>query len=285
MSHHFELKIPSREGHLVGKLVVITGANGVENKLCIILHGLLNHKESFVVNGIEQGLDKTYNTFTFDFTGNGLSSGKSTYSDYEQQVQDVIQVLSYFKQNGFNFENNGIQVVTKEQGIRFNVEVIIGHSKGGSIALLLASNLDCNLNVPYIINISGRVDLREKSMARFEPEQLEKIGKGKEVVWKVGPKNRKIFISNNDFLWRDKFNLDIYNNINNQPNIKGMVTIHGMKDKVVKYQDAILIKEMIKINHQVFILEGVSHFFDKQGEIDQLVSIINQYLLNNKTKL
>lgn len=108
--------------------------------LCILCHGFQSSKELPTLVSIAGALAAAgVSSYRFDFTGNGESEGEFAYGNYWREAEDLRSVVKYWRFRGW-------QVVS-----------VIGHSKGGNAVLLYASKYK---DVPNIVNISGRFDLR-----------------------------------------------------------------------------------------------------------------------------
>lgn len=108
--------------------------------LCILCHGFRSSKELPTLISTSKALTQAgFSAFRFDFTGNGESEGEFAYGNYWREAEDLRAVVKYWQYRGRT------------------IAALIGHSKGGNAVLLYASKYQ---DVPNIVNISGRFDLR-----------------------------------------------------------------------------------------------------------------------------
>lgn len=301
--NHFPLTIPGRDGAKISAIFGLSKSFCHQQSiagtrpLIIVLHGLRDHKNSETIGGIEKELPALFDTVRFDFSGNGDSEGETSYSDYPFQVEDLEIVIKFIEAHSFSIgslESPSLTVhpihipnqpTSEVSGhFAFNVKVLIGHSKGGTVSMLFASKKTCR--IPYIINISGRSDLREKSMHRFKDDQLQGIDAGEKVLWRTfsdsNNQKRPIWVSASDFSWRDTFNPDVFKEIASNQSIRAVLTVHGTGDKVVPLADAVAFDECFRKSsrHTLRTLPGFSHQFLKEGEMRELTLVINTWLLD-----
>ncbi|WP_070138144.1 bifunctional alpha/beta hydrolase/OsmC family protein [Crocinitomix algicola] len=114
------------------------------------------------VRNISQALNKKgIAVVRFDFTGLGKSEGEFTESHFEANVEDLLDV------NQFLIENYQTP------------QLIIGHSLGGSAAIVAASKLD---NIKAVVTIGSPADIQHT--ARHFASQAEdlKIGEHTDVI-------------------------------------------------------------------------------------------------------
>ncbi|KAJ9073748.1 hypothetical protein DSO57_1012968 [Entomophthora muscae] len=299
----FPLNIPGRGGHTISGIVGLANNFSPQQSLegtrplIVILHGLRDHKNSETITGIEKELPPHFDTFRFDFSGNGDSEGETSYSDYPFQVEDLEIVIQFLETHDFCIPSLDqhclepcLEYIGRKLGcpvnpcFAFNLKVLIGHSKGGTVSMLFASRKTCR--IPYIINISGRNDLREKSMHRFKPEQMHSVNEGEKIVWRTftdsNDQKRPIWVSTYDFIWRDEFQPDVFKAIRTNQSIKAVLTVHGTDDTVVPLKDAIAFDNCFPKNsiHTLKVLNGFSHMFLRDGEMKGLTFAINNWLLD-----
>ncbi|KAI8526567.1 hypothetical protein RHMOL_Rhmol12G0006700 [Rhododendron molle] len=109
-------------------------------RIVILCHDFPSTKESNTMVNLAVALGKEGTTaFRFDFSGNGESNGCFQYGDYWRQAEDLRAVVEHF--------NRGRRVTS----------AIVGHGKGGNVALLYASKYH---DISTVVNVSGCYDLR-----------------------------------------------------------------------------------------------------------------------------
>ncbi|XP_021889489.1 uncharacterized protein LOC110808321 isoform X2 [Carica papaya] len=94
--------------------------------------------------------------FRFDFAGNGESEGSFQYGNYFREADDLHAVIQHFH------EENRV------------VSAILGHSKGGNVVLLYAYKY---CDIPAVINVSGRYDLKRGIEERLGINFMQRIEK------------------------------------------------------------------------------------------------------------
>ncbi|KXN70059.1 alpha/beta-hydrolase [Conidiobolus coronatus NRRL 28638] len=269
--------------NLIGNLIINSRNSTFNRRLLIICHGLLDTKESPVIDYIQNAIftyeNSSFDILKFDFAGNGESEGMTTYSDYPGQVEDLKDWIDAF-------QNKTIELPSSkgEDSYRFTVDVVSGHSKGGTVVMLYASKYP---EIENIINLSGRCKLQECSLHRFKKEQLKQLEEVGKFKWKqmassVTPEHiRDVYVLASDFDWRQKFDYECYKAILNNPN-RLVHTIHGTKDSVVPYEDAIMFDQLVKPSHILHSIKDAGHVFNSEAEQLELKSCLHKCLDNLK---
>ncbi|EYU28398.1 hypothetical protein MIMGU_mgv1a0141892mg, partial [Erythranthe guttata] len=141
-----------RDEKLVGVL-----HDTASQKLVVLCHGFRSTKEFDIMVNVASALESEgISAFRFDFSGNGESEGLFHFGNYSSEVEDLRSVIDYF------------------QEINRSTVAILGHSKGGNVVLLYASKYH---DIPAVVNISGRYDLKKGLEERIGKKFLEKINK------------------------------------------------------------------------------------------------------------
>ncbi|CAB4409413.1 unnamed protein product [Rhizophagus irregularis] len=104
--------------------------------IVILCHGLLNTRFSKTIT-LRNRKEFLNHTLSFDFQGNGLSGGTTTYGNYYEEVEKHSQ-------------------------------------RSSRCCFYIASKYN---DVPLIVNLSARYDHTEAPSNRFKPEQLEELQK------------------------------------------------------------------------------------------------------------
>ncbi|KAF5182061.1 Alpha/beta-Hydrolases superfamily protein, partial [Thalictrum thalictroides] len=124
-------------------------------ELVILCHGLGASKEETTMGNLADAITKEgISVFRFDFAGNGESEGSFQFGNYLRDVDDLRSVVLYFS------------------GGKHAIITVLGHSKGGNVVLLYASKYH---DVPTIVNVSGRYDLKKGIDDRFGKDFLQNI--------------------------------------------------------------------------------------------------------------
>ncbi|KAG2174648.1 hypothetical protein INT44_006912, partial [Umbelopsis vinacea] len=107
---------------------------GRRPRLILIVHGVMGHKNYLFQKLLAQKLP--YESFRFDFRGNGDSDGTTRFGNISDDVEDIKTVTSYFESKGYE------------------IYAIVGHSRGSVASFRYAST--CRVPVPHIVNVAGR---------------------------------------------------------------------------------------------------------------------------------
>ncbi|KAL9294186.1 putative feruloyl esterase [Arabidopsis thaliana] len=214
--------------------------------------------------------------FRFDFSGNGESEGSFYYGNYNYEADDLHSVIQYF--------SNLNRVVT----------IILGHSKGGDVVLLYASKYH---DIPNVINLSGRYDLKKGIGERLGEDFLERIKQQGYIDVKDGIVitlrfsctviRTLVLLSmywfvTGDSGYRvteeslmDRLNTDMHEACLKIDKECRVLTVHGSGDETVPVEDA---KEFAKIipNHELQIVEGADHCYTNYQS--QLVLTVMEFI-------
>ncbi len=238
---------------LGGKISITTfGNENISQKKCIILvHGFKGFKDwGYAPYFGESFSSKGYFVITFNFSHNGIGENKFEFTELEK-----------FANNTFTREITELEDVVKayinnEFGMVDNPSIgIVGHSRGGAIALLTASKLE---NVKAV-STWGSV----ATLDRYSERQKE--------IWR----NKGYFsVMNMRTKQEMRLNLnileDLEKNQNDSLNIekkvselnKPLLIVHGKEDLAVKIDEA---KQLFdwsnKNNTELKIIENTGHTF------------------------
>ncbi|MCP4520176.1 MAG: OsmC family protein [Cytophagales bacterium] len=151
------LKITNRYGTDLS-VTVDFPSNQKAYHIAIFSHCFTCHSNINAVRNINRALNKNgIAVVRFDFTGLGRSSGNFSDSHFEANVEDLLDVHEH---------------ITKEY---FAPELIIGHSLGGSAAIVAASLLP---NIKAVSTIGSPSDVEHTTKHfRDQLEELEETGK------------------------------------------------------------------------------------------------------------
>lgn len=225
------------------KLCGILNINNNKSEMSIICHARTSSKDSRPTTLLSEELNRNgINNFRFDFVSCGESSGD--WNDYtvSNMIDNLNDVLDYFKQK------KGIK--------KFN---LIGCSMGGRIISLV----DCkkyNVNklvlwypaLDYrkgIFNLPGKKEIQAKKDGYF------KIEKGVKLSYEYFKDERKYCAYKN--LYR--------NNIQK-------IFLHGDKDPFVNYKNTVKIVKKCK-NSKLYIINGGDHGFHDDNCMKEALAI------------
>ncbi|KMZ68914.1 Esterase/lipase/thioesterase [Zostera marina] len=224
----------------------------------IICHGFRFSKESKPTVDISDALLKAgISTFRFDFSGNGESEGEFKYANYWREVEDLRTAVVYFS----NTRN-------------IPVRAIIGHSKGGNVVVLYASKYH---DVPRVVNIAGRFDLKAGVEERLGVDFLQKIKTDGFVEVTTTGTGGTYRVTEESLM--DRLDTKMTPACSEIDRNCKVLTIHGSSDEVTPVADAWEFDKVVP-NHEVRIIEGADHFF-VCPHTEELVLIIIEFLKNS----
>ncbi|KAL1917581.1 uncharacterized protein VTP21DRAFT_3974 [Calcarisporiella thermophila] len=223
-----------------------------KKKLIIICHGVFGHKNYLFQRLLAENLP--IDNFRFDFRGNGESDGMTRYSNIDDDVEDLKDIVKYFRQRGYF------------------IYALVGHSRG-SIACMKYTCL-FERSIPIMVNIAGRYHMAAiwsyiNSISNFK-EELKTRGYYNQVYFSRGQWiSRQVSRENIEQYakWDNSYLLDF-------PQTTSVLTCHGMKDKRVSVTDAHSYANIIP-NHKIYLFDGAGHNFT--GYSKQLVDVIISY--------
>ncbi|KAI8553477.1 hypothetical protein RHMOL_Rhmol05G0019200 [Rhododendron molle] len=237
--------IPNNNGE---KLVGILHESG-SVEIVILCHGFRSTKESDTMVNLAVALEKEGITvFRFDFSGNGESEGSFNYGHYWSEAEDLRAVIHHFS------------------GMSRRTSAILGHSKGGNVVLLYASKYH---DIPTVVNVSGRYDLKkgiEERMGKDFFEQIRKDGyfdfknKKGEVDYRVTQESLT-----------DRLNTKMHDACLQIDKNCRVLTVHGSADDTIPVDDAVEFAKIIP-NHKLHVVQGADHCYTKhQTELASVV--------------
>ncbi len=213
---------------LGGKISITTfGNENISQKNCIILiHGFKGFKDwGYAPYFGEYLSNKGYFVITFNFSHNGIGENKYEFTELEKFANNTFtREITELKDVVKAYENNKFGVID-------NPSIgLIGHSRGGAIALLTASQLE---NVK-VVSTWGSI----ATLDRYSERQKE--------IWR---KKGYFSVMNMRTKQEMRLNLtlleDIENNsdsLNIKKNIselnKPLLIVHGSEDLAVKVNEA-----------------------------------------------
>ncbi|KAL8505858.1 hypothetical protein ACS0TY_016909 [Phlomoides rotata] len=235
-----KLTIPNKRGE---KLVGVLHETGSE-KLVVLCHGFRSTKEYDLMVNLAAALENEgISAFRFDFSGNGESEGSFHFGNYKSEADDLRSVVEYFT------------------GVNRTTVVVLGHSKGGDCVLLYASMYH---DIPAVVNISGRYDLKRGIEERFGKNIWERLKKDGYIDVKT--KNDGNYRVTEESM-TERFNTNIHEACLSIDESCRVLTVHGSADEVIPIEDA---KEIAKLvpNHCLKIVEGANHgYTSHQAEL------------------
>ncbi|ANM63817.1 alpha/beta-Hydrolases superfamily protein [Arabidopsis thaliana] len=255
-----KLRMDSSQGSTQQKIVILNSHN--ENlvgllhetgstEIVVLCHGFRSNKNFEIMKNVAVAIEREgISAFRFDFSGNGESEGSFYYGNYNYEADDLHSVIQYF--------SNLNRVVT----------IILGHSKGGDVVLLYASKYH---DIPNVINLSGRYDLKKGIGERLGEDFLERIKQQGYIDVKDGDSGYRV----TEESLMDRLNTDMHEACLKIDKECRVLTVHGSGDETVPVEDA---KEFAKIipNHELQIVEGADHCYTNYQS--QLVLTVMEFI-------
>ncbi|XP_028777303.1 uncharacterized protein LOC114733993 isoform X1 [Neltuma alba] len=234
------------------KLVgILHGAGSTE--LVILCHGLQSSKERIPMVNLAAALENNgTSAFRFDFAGNGESEGLFRYGNYYREADDLRAVVQHFREE------------------KYIITAIIGHSKGGNVALLYASKYK---DVDIIVNISGRFNLVKGIEGRLGKNFMQRIKRDGFIDVK-NARGKLIYRVTEESLM-DRLSTITHTSCLLIPQTCRVLTVHGSKDPIVPAEDALDFANFIS-NHELRIIEGADHEYSCHQ--DELIHIVLEFI-------
>lgn len=217
------------------RLVGILNRPRVEKhpRLCVVLvHGFTGNKDRDFFPDVARRLARAgYPVFRFDFSGNGESEGKFGDATLSKEVGDLRAALDALEDRGFRFF------------------ILVGHSMGGAVSLLLAPR---DRRVRALIMIAGVGDTRAM-LARYSIPVLRRRGP-----------YRIIRLWGRQFSLRDEFfaELSTTDLAREARHVRiPTLLVHGDRDRVIPIEEALSLFQVVRGPKRFVIVRGASHSF------------------------
>lgn len=250
-----EERIVLTNGHNEKLIGILQKTNS--DDLVVLCHGFRSTKESKPISYLSDALlSQGISTFRFDFSGNGESDGTFMYGNYWKEVEDLRTAVMYFS------EKRNIPV-----------RGIVGHSKGGDVVILYASKYH---DIPTVVNISGRFDLKIGVKERLGDDFLVKIKNNGFID--VATNGNGIGYRVTEQSLMDRFATDVKAACSTIDPTCKVLTIHGSSDIVIPVSDASEFHRLIS-NHELRIVEGADHSYTQNKT--ELTSAVVHFLKSN----
>ncbi|XP_047946798.1 uncharacterized protein LOC125193103 isoform X1 [Salvia hispanica] len=244
-----KVTIPNKHGNNLVGILHDTGSP----QLVVLCHGFRSTKEYRIMVNLAGALEKEgISAFRFDFCGNGESEGTFQICNYSDDVDDLRSVVDYFV------------------GLKRSTIAVLGHSKGGDVALLYASKYH---DIPAVINISGRYDLKQGIDEWFGIDIWERLKKDGYIDVKTKTGEVEYRVTEESMM--ERRNTDMHQAcLLIDANCRSL-TVYGSADDLVPIEDA---TEFAKIlpNHQLKIIQGANHGYTLHQH--ELVSAVLPFL-------
>ncbi|OMO91675.1 hypothetical protein COLO4_18191 [Corchorus olitorius] len=224
--------IPNKHGE---KLVGLLHEHG-SKEIVVLCHGFRSSKDYTTMRTLVAAFEKEgISVFRFDFAGNGESEGSFQYGNYYREADDLHAVIQHLS------------------GENRVVIAILGHSKGGNVVLLYASKYQ---DIPMVVNVSGRYDLKRGIAERLGEDFMEKIKKDGYIDVKNKQGDVEYRVTEESLM--DRLGTDMHEACLKIDKDCRLLTVHGSADVIVPVEDASSFAKIIP-NHQLHILKRANH--------------------------
>lgn len=197
----------------------------------LLLHGFTAYKNFGVINSLYSVLAKQERLVArMDFSGNGESEGLFGESTFSKQSREVVDVMNYLS------HECSVQEF-----------ILVGHSMGGSVALLASSDVRVRAVVCLAAASRPALDAARRRDRFFAGNELSVPH-----VKGVSLPARKYVVSEDWLL--DGASVDVLGAV---PSDKPVVAFHGREDSLVSLSDS---EELAKRGAELIVLE-TDHFF------------------------
>ncbi|RAL51123.1 hypothetical protein DM860_005479 [Cuscuta australis] len=244
-----KISIPNKDND---KLVGVLHNTGSPD-IVVLCHGYGCTKENEIIVNLASALAKEgISAFRFDFAGVGESEGTFKYCRCQGEAEDLHSVVEYFTAQ------------------KLKVAAIVGHSKGGDVALLYASK---DQYVHTVVNVSARYDVHRGFDVFFGKDYMQRLKTDGfiRVVDKDGVEHR---VTEEEMM--DQLSTDMHEACAQLDKSCRVLTIHGSKDEINPVEDALEFDKVIP-NHKLHIIEGADHFY--KSHQTELVSIAISFIM------
>lgn len=249
--------------------------NQLENKPVVIFcHGYKGFKDWGAWNLVaEEFVKKGFNFIKFNFSYNGTTIENP--NDFDD--------LKAFGENNYITELNDLSIVidwiNQENGYQkyFDTKQIylIGHSRGGGIALLEGKS---NPTVSKIVTWATVSNYFERLPGQAEIEKWKKDG----VIYQFNSRTKQqmpLYYQFYESLMRNKEQLDIEEAVSKTN--KPILFIHGEEDKVVLPEESVKLNQLNDESKLLLVKNGThtfntSHPWNKKELSDELYQVVNE---------
>jgi pimeloyl-ACP methyl ester carboxylesterase len=253
---------------LVGELDLAPNSN----QAVVFCHGFGCNRHSVPLKTVAESLSVWINCLRVDLSGYGESEGDWDYVPYSTYCDhDIKSAVDYLR---------------NERG--FQVIAVVGHSMGGNVVMMYASNFYGD--VPRIVNVCGRYWMRNNVMKHFSKKNVAEFESSGEFVWKVD-NGRPWKVTKASVERRLNIDMGVYmdellrkfHQFKNEGNDKEtrILTLHGDNDEIIDVSDGKTYDE--KLNsapglHRIKIIPNASHSLKSDYELGALIPEIDSFL-------
>ncbi|MGB1210116.1 MAG: alpha/beta hydrolase family protein [Lacinutrix venerupis] len=165
-------------------------------------------------------------------------------NNYTKELDDLDAILNYFLANDYEYKNE----------ININNIVVIGHSRGGGIAIIKSAE---DARIKKLITFASVSDFGKRTSTIGDLEEWKKLG----VKYVLNGRTKQQMPHNYQFYKNFKANEERLNIEKSEKSlqIKHLI-IHAKNDKSIKYNEAEMLHNWSK-HSELFPIENSDHVF------------------------
>ncbi len=248
-----DFTLTNRHGAALSATIEFPG-NRKASHIALFSHCFTCHSNINAVRNISRSLLKNgVAVVRFDFTGLGKSSGNFKDSHFEANIEDIEDVNNYITEN------------------YFAPSLIIGHSLGGSAAIVAASILD---NIKAVCTIGSPAAI-EHTTKHFR-DQLDELNTKGETTVQIGGRP---FTINQEFVdgFKQHYLPDILKSMH-----KPILIFHSPVDEIVSIDNAQQLYESARHPKSFVSLDKADHLLNNKEDSlyvgDVIATWVRKYL-------
>ncbi len=249
-----KVRIPNKKGELLDGVLHSCTDKG---DIVVVCHGFtLNKDDSLIIDICEKLNSNGFNCYRFDFSGCGRSEGKFGESDYTKERGDLDSVITHFHRNGYRIRS------------------VIGHSMGGSVAILQAAE---DPRIKSVVAIAPRILPDKHSIVKDSGkliDELIKLAQSVQIIHRVKGNGREEPISRR-YLENIR-DVDIIAAIRRIE--IPLLILHGTEDEVVDIAESRNALEKANGLKELVVITGANHRFSAQQSRDEMVDKLLHWL-------
>ncbi|KAK6151956.1 hypothetical protein DH2020_014591 [Rehmannia glutinosa] len=233
-------------------------------KLVVLCHGFRSTKEYNIMVNIAAALENEgISAFSFDFSGNGESEGSFQFGNYSSEAEDLRSVVEYF----IGVNRPPVAVLGHS---KVNYCFGVSHIAGGDVVLLYASKYH---DIPAVVSVSGRYDLKTGLEERLGKTFLEKIKKDGYIDVKT--RSGEIDYQVTEESMMERLNTNMHEACLSIDERCRVLIVHGSADEVIPVEDALEFAKIIR-NNRLLIIDGANHGYSSHQ--DELTSAVLPFI-------
>lgn len=222
-----------------------------KKELVLICHGFGCNKDIELIKTICENLNqKGFNCFRFDFSGCGESEGDFGDSCYTKQANDLKSIIDYFDEK------------------RYCIQSVIGHSMGGTIAIIQAAK---DLRIESVIALAPRIFPLNHSVVKARGKSIN------ELIDEAPIEHCVVENGEEQYKKIDKVYLEDIRDVDVLAMVKEIkipfLILHGTKDDIVDIKESkkasIIARQYRKKIAQIW---GADHMFSKLKHREKMFS-------------